>query len=53
MNKFVLHTLGFVDMVMGISALTRQSVSNYDAESSETADAGPFSVIKHGFQLAA
>ena len=48
-------------MVMGISALTRQSVfSNYDAESSETADAGPFSVIKHGvrpwfgiFQLAA
>ena len=36
-------------MVMGISALTRQSVfSNYDAESSETADAGPFSVIKHG-----
>ena len=42
-------------MVMGISALTRQSVfSNYDAESSETAGAGPFSVIKHGdFQLAA
>ena len=35
-------------MVMGISALTAERYSNYDAESSETADAGPFSVIKHG-----
>ena len=34
-------------MVMGISALTRQSVFKLDAKSSETADAGPFSVIKH------
>ena len=35
-------------MVMGISALTAERYSNYDAEGSETADAGPFSVIKHG-----